>query len=307
MQLVHGDEGSKFKVILGCGRREFLNITERDEENGFGRRTDGRNLINEWLEEKNRNSRGRYVWHKQQLDETDVENTDYLLGLFENTHCLYRNDIIELKLGRQEPLLSDMTQMAIKMLQKKENKEGYFLLVESGRIDHAHHSNRGRQQADETVEFARAVDVAKMMTNSEDTLIVVSADHSHVMSYAGYPARRNPVTEIVRPWVASDRMPYETLSYANGPSYRNTFPNGQRRNVTDDDFTARRRAYGSMVPRSSETHAGEDVSVYADGPWAHLFSGSYEQSVIAIAMAYAAQIGPYEKRFPINPFVNEDK
>lgn len=302
MQLVHGDEGSKFKVILGCGRREFLNTTVRDEENGAGRRTDGRNLIDEWVEARGRNARARYVWHKQQLDETDTKKTDFLLGLFENDHCLYRNDILELNLRRQEPLLTDMTEMALKMLMKEENDRGFFLLVEAGRIDHAHHSNRGRQQADETVEFARAVELAAMMTNSEDTLIVVSADHSHVMTYAGYPVRRNPVTGIAHGFRGSDGLPYETLSYANGPSYSNTFPAGQRRNVTDDNFTARRRSHGSMVPRSSETHAGEDVSVYADGPWAHMFSGSYEQSVIPIVMAYAAEIGPYKKGIPINPF-----
>jgi alkaline phosphatase len=198
-----------------------------------------------------------------------------------------------------------MTEMALKMLMKKENDKGFFLLVEAGRIDHAHHSNRGRQQADETVEFARAVELAKIMTNSEDTLIVVSADHSHVMTYAGYPTRRNPVTGIADQFIGSDGLPYETLSYANGPTYPNTFLGGNRRDITNDDFTARRRGYGSMVPRSSETHAGEDVSVYADGPWAHLLTGSFEQSVIPIVMAYAAGIGPYAKGLPINPFVNE--
>lgn len=49
----------------------------------------------------------------------------------------------------------------------------------------------------------------------------------------------------------------------------------------------------ATAPRNSETHGGDDVGVYASGPWSHLFIGSYEQSNIPVAMAYAAKIGPY--------------
>lgn len=190
-----------------------------------------------------------------------------------------------------------MTEMALSILKK--SPTGYFLLVEAGRIDHAHHSNRGRQQADETVEFSRAVDIAKLMTDEDDTMIVVSADHSHVMTYAGYPVRRNPVTGIGGR--GSDGLPYETLSYGNGPSYSQTFVNGERRNITNDNFTARRRSHQATVPMSSETHSGEDVSVYANGPWAHMLSGSFEQSVIPLVMAHASGIGPFKIKFPIAP------
>ena len=41
----------------------------------------------------------------------------------------------------------------------------------------------------------------------------------------------------------------------------------------------------------SETHAGEDVLVYAQGPWAHLFHGTHEQSYIAHVIKHAACIG----------------
>jgi alkaline phosphatase len=297
-QLVYGEEGSKLKVILGCGRREFINSTMRDDENRSGFRSDGRNLINEWLSERRRVGNASYVWHKQQLDEVNVQETDYLLGLFEHTHCMYRNDIIDGKLLDQEPLLTDMTRVALRMLQKDD--KGYFLMVEGGRIDHSHHANRARQALDETAEFARAIALAKQMTNSEDTLIVVTSDHSHVNTYAGYPVRRNDVLKTSGR--AQDHFPYETISYGNGPSYSITFDeDGNRVDVTNDDFSASRRANQATVPLSSETHAGEDVAVYANGPWSHLFQGSYEQSVIPIAMAYAAQIGPYKMKLPIVP------
>lgn len=303
-QLVYNEEGRNFKVVLGCGTRDFLNETVRNDEGQLGRRTDGRNLIDEWLEERNRNGRAEYVWHKQQLDQVDIQNTDFLLGLFESDHCMYRNDIIDRNLLRQEPLLTDMTRKAIEMLQKDDN--GFFLLVEAGRIDHAHHANRGRQSLDETAEFARAIELARIMTNSEETLIVVTSDHSHVMTYNGYPYRFDDVLGIAMR--GGDGLPYETLSYANGPSAANTWsgPGGTRRDITNDDFTASRRTHQSMVPLSSETHAGEDVAVYATGPWAHLLTGSYEQSVIPMAMAYAAHIGPYTDGTPIDPYKHKN-
>ncbi|KAG5683693.1 hypothetical protein PVAND_012959 [Polypedilum vanderplanki] len=289
-QLIYNEEAQKFKVILGGGTRHFLNTTMQNEEGRAGERTDGRNLIDEWLQERNKIGKAKYFWHKQQLDELNVDDTDYLLGLFEHDHLMYRLDVVNARLQAQEPMLTDLTRAAIKMLKKEDN--GFVLLVEGGRIDHAHHSNYARKSLDETAEFARAIELAKLMTNEEETLIVVTSDHSHVFTYAGYPLRKNDVLRTAGR--GDDRMPYETLSYANGPGYDRTFDeNGVRANMTEDDFSFRSRRYSAMVSLSSETHAGEDVGVYANGPWSHLFQGSYEQNVIPIAMAYAAKIGPY--------------
>lgn len=131
-QLVYNEEAKKLKVILGGGRSGFLNTTMRDDEDRSGLRTDGRNLIDEWQVERNKDGNAKYVWHRQQLDEIDVESTDYLLGLFENDHAMYRLDVLNNNLQDQEPLLTDMTRVAIKMLQKED--KGFFLLVEGGRI-----------------------------------------------------------------------------------------------------------------------------------------------------------------------------
>ena len=57
-----------------------------------------------------------------------------------------------------------------------------------GRIDHAHHVNNAHLALSETVAFDDAVAVAKEMTG-DDTLMVVTADHSHVFTIAGYPDR----------------------------------------------------------------------------------------------------------------------
>lgn len=54
---------------------------------------------------------------------------------------------------------------------------------------------------------------------------------------------------------------------------------------------AKNYVYPSNAPLSSETHGGDDVGVFALGPWSHLFTGVYEQNVIPHLMAYASCIG----------------
>ena len=44
----------------------------------------------------------------------------------------------------------------------------------------------------------------------------------------------------------------------------------------------------AMVPLLSETHGGEDVAIYAKGPFAHLFHSLHEQNYIPVAIDYAA-------------------
>lgn len=292
-QLVYNQEAMNLKVILGGGRRHFRNSTVTDEEGANGARTDGRDLIDEWLEERNKQGTAKYVSHKQQLDEIDIHSTDYLLGLFEDDHCMYHLDVLNRNLAHQEPSLTDMTVKALKMLQKEEN--GYFLFVEGGRIDHAHHSTRPQRALEETKELARVVDVIREMTDEEDTLIVVSSDHSHVMTYSGYPDRGTNILGLAE--ISDlDGLPYQTLSYTNGPGYSTTYEDNSRTRVdprTIDLKNPDRRA-STTLPLSSESHAGEDVGVYASGPWSHLFVGSYEQNFIPLAIAYAAEIGPYD-------------
>ena len=88
-----------------------------------------------------------------------------------------------------DPTLEDMTRAAITMLQKETN--GYVLLVEGGRIDHAHHGGTAKISFEETLQFDKAIEAALSMTNRQDTLIIVTADHAHTMSISGYPERGN--------------------------------------------------------------------------------------------------------------------
>ncbi len=85
----------------------------------------------------------------------------------------------------EEPSLMEMTKQALNILKK--NSNGYVLMVEGGRIDHGHHETRARRALDETVSFNEAVEFARSQVSEEDTLILVTADHSHVFTVGGYP------------------------------------------------------------------------------------------------------------------------
>ncbi|XP_046389561.1 alkaline phosphatase-like [Ischnura elegans] len=285
-QLVRGHTGYKLNVIMGGGRKNFRPKGVLDEENFEAVRLDGVDLIEEWTKKKAADgSAFKYVWNKEDLAGVQSETTDYLLGLFAGDHMDYN-----LKADHdKDPSLREMTEKAIEILQKNEN--GFVLFVEGGRVDHAHHDTMAHLAVDETVEMAKAVQAAVDKTNEADTLIVVTADHAHTMSYAGYPQRGHPILHIGGTSDVDD-LPYSTLSYANGPGYKHPMSNGDRYDISKDDMNDVSYHYPGTVPLGSETHGGDDVAVYARGPWSELFTGSFEQNFIMHAMCYAAQIGP---------------
>ncbi|CAM6031706.1 unnamed protein product, partial [Sphagnum compactum] len=290
-QLLYSPTGQNLNVIMGGGRRMFLDKSMKDEENQKGSRNDGKNYIQTWKDiqaSKNRNY--EYVWNSTGLKGIDYKKTDYLMGLFETDHCYYNLDIKNEKLN-EEPTLTEMVEAAIKVLQK--SKDGFFLFVEGGRIDTAHHDAFVKRALEDTAEMARAVEKSIELTNEKDTLIVVSADHSHTLMYNGYAPRGSNVLGIADK-DASDGLPYLTLSYANGPGYHNTYEEtGGRKDPRTQDLDDPSFRSHATVPLNVETHGGDHVGVWARGPFSHIFVGTYEQNALPYLMAYAAKLGPY--------------
>ena len=66
-------------------------------------------------------------------------------------------------------------------------------LFVGGRIDHGHHDGKAKKALHETLSFEDAIKQAVDITNEEETLIIVTADHSHVFDIAGYPKRGNDI------------------------------------------------------------------------------------------------------------------
>ena len=287
---------ASLKVAMGGGRTYFLPKTDADPEypSTPGRRNDGRNLAAEWL--SSRGAGAAYLWNKAQFDAIDPATSGPVLGLFEPSHMQYEADRATDPAG--EPSLAEMTDKAIRLLQTSSGKsgdKGYFLHVEGGRIDHAHHAGNARRALEDTIALSDAVRRAMLMTSEADTLIIVTADHSHTLSMAGYPHRGNPILGLVQgvPDVDgtpvklttdSNGAPYTTLGYANGPGYRGP---QARAKLSSVETTALNFLQEATVPLASETHGGEDVAIWARGPRAYLVRGSMEQNWIFHVMREA--------------------
>ncbi len=298
-QLIESPYGNGPDVLMGGGRTNFMPSTQSDPEypQESGRRDDGRDLIASW---KQRRPDGSYVWNAEQFAAAPTDKP--LLGLFEPSHMQYEHDRPGDAAG--EPSLSEMTAAAITRLSR--NPNGFVLLVEGGRIDHAHHDGNAYRALTDTIAMAEAVEVANRLTSADDTLILVTADHAHTLSFVGYPARGNPILDKVREDKDGERvlardarnMPYTTLSYSNGPGYTgasDTQPAGPKRfphktrgyqpaagrpDLSSVDTTAPAYMQEALVPTTSESHGGDDVGIWARGPGSAAVRGSVEQNAI---------------------------
>ena len=61
-----------------------------------------------------------------------------------------------------------------------------MFLCAGGRIDHAHHATLAKRALEETLVMSDAVQKVLDLTSEEDTLVVVTADHSHTLTLQGY-------------------------------------------------------------------------------------------------------------------------
>lgn len=291
-QMIDWPEGDGFEIILGGGRRHFLptDISDPEEPARGGRRTDGRNLIKEWVSKSDAHS---YLWNGEQFAASDFSSDAKILGLFEQSHMQYELDRRENPTG--EPSIAEMTEAAITRL--AQDDDGYILMVEGGRIDHAHHGTNAARALVDAVAFDDAIAKAMAMTDPADTLIIVTADHSHTMTISGYPHRGNAILGKVAygPGVtakAEDGKPYTTLGYANGPAACTPLEDGgfdcTRPDVSDVDTKANDYQQQALVFLGSETHGGEDVPVFSSGPGSELLNGVIEQNEIFHVMGLAS-------------------
>nr|KAG5709212.1 hypothetical protein BaRGS_017964 [Batillaria attramentaria] len=204
------------------------------------------NDIKVWLTDKmRRGANAKYVSDRQQLQNVDPADTDFLLGLFSQDHMAYdlnRNDTGAIV----EPSLSEMVAKAIGVLSK--DTVGFFLLVEGGRIDHAHHLN-----------FAKLA----LVTHIESENVFLNFCALYQVSTIMIIIIINIVVVVVIIIVI----------------------------IIICSFPTKHFQQSRLVPTRYETHAGEDVAIYATGPMAHLFHGVHEQNYIAHVMAYASCVG----------------
>ncbi|CAN0547312.1 unnamed protein product [Ectocarpus sp. 8 AP-2014] len=118
----------------GGGKANFYNATELDAMGESGNRVDGRDLIAE--------ASTAGIMTAQTKDEfmaLDFEDgAGKVLGLFTASHLSYDHDRLSEGENSHEPSIREMTEAAIEFLSK--NHDGYYLMVEAGRVDHATHA-----------------------------------------------------------------------------------------------------------------------------------------------------------------------
>jgi len=290
-QLIDQMKAGVIDLAFGGGRRHFIADGALTDEGGKGRRKDGVDLV-----AAARDAGMQYAWNTETFKALNLDGTTPVLGLMEDSHMKYEAD----RTDEDEPSLADMTKAAIEYLSKNEN--GFYLEIEAGRVDHANHAGNAARVMRDGVAFLEAVKIADEMTSDEDTLIIVTADHEHAISFNGYCGRGSDILGLCmgvaktgekhsnEPLTASDGKPYTVVGFLNGAgsvmredmNWAGVRPDVDQEGATDLDYVQQ-----ALIPMSSETHSGEDVAVYAKGPWAHLFDSTIEQNVIFHVMNHA--------------------
>jgi alkaline phosphatase/streptomycin-6-phosphatase len=143
-----------------------------------------------------------------------------------------------------EPSLAAMTSKAIGLL---ENRKGFFLQVEGASIDKQDHATNACGQIGETVAFDNAIGVAlDYQRRHPDTLIVVTADHSHT-------------SQIVAEDAAGAGVP-------TGYSTNLTTKDGQTLSLTYGTAGYGGPGAAPVAAPPSQQHTGAVVPVWASGP-----------------------------------------
>lgn len=290
-QLIDQMKAGVIDIALGGGRSQFLPTDVTDEEGKKGLRTDGRNLVKEVQD-----MGGQYAWDEAGFTALTMGGNAPVLALFDPSHMKYEAD------RSNEPTLAAMTEATITAL--SQNPEGYYIEIEGGRVDHANHAGNAYRTVTDGKAFADAVAKAIEMTDPNETLIIVTADHEHGIAFNGYCGRGTDILGLCmdidpagemhldKPVLGDDGKPYSVIGFLNGPgavlkkqedgSYAGSRADLTQEQVTDIDYLQE-----ALIPIASETHSGEDVPLFAVGPWAHLFGGSMEQNMIFHVMNYA--------------------
>jgi alkaline phosphatase len=275
-QLVPGGEGYNralgdgVDVLMGGGRHRFTPYDKASNPKG---RADGRDLMAELAAQG-------YAVAGTRAGMMSARPGRKFIGIYA------ADDHLDYALTRrpEQPSLSEMALKAVELLSK--DPDGFFLMVEGGKIDHALHDTNAKNALVDTVAFDEAIQATiermrQIDPGLENTLIVVTADHDHTMVLNGYPKRGSKVLDIVHDYATgqpkkdADGKTFTTLVFGNGkvrPDLR----------ADVDSATAQRDDYlqEAGVRTLYESHGGGDVKLYATGAGSAPFKGTMENTQV---------------------------
>ncbi|MFW6267024.1 MAG: alkaline phosphatase [Halanaerobium sp.] len=182
-------------LMLGGGREDFT-----EEEAG------------EDLIAKAKEDGYQYVSDKDQLKRVQAMDGK-ILGLFNDSYMNYINDRDEL--DSDEPTMEAMTEKALEVL--SEDEDGFFLMAEGARIDHASHAADIPGVVAETLDFDASVKAAvDFAEENEDTLVIVTADHETLGFSVTEPLEKEALMDID---VSPEYMAAQMTEKENGEGY----------------------------------------------------------------------------------------
>lgn len=284
-------EESDVDVLFGGARQYFMPESREDDDLDLINAAQGKGY--EYVEDAN---------GLNSLSEAPA------LGLFsEESHMSY---YVDRKNGKtDEPGLPDMAEKAINLLEAEGGDTGFFMMVESARIDHASHANdpavvQEQLEADETV--GTLLDYAE---EHEDTLVISTADHECGGLSLGvdgpYQVNFDVLDELDASNEVLDPAIEEIPSQVSGSDAEVASVSLQEEavevfteltgidDVTESEAQELRSFYRqpreiinerARIGWNSMGHTGEDIPTYAHGPGADFFDGANDNTDIAQVM-----------------------
>ncbi|MGP4079944.1 alkaline phosphatase [Pseudalkalibacillus sp. R45] len=260
------DGKHKVDVMLGGGTsyfvREDRNLAEEFQADGYS-----------------------YVTTKEDMLK---DNNDQILGLFAPKG-------LDKMIDRDEetPSLSEMTNTALGKL--KDDKDGFFLMVEGSQIDWAGHDNDVVSAMSEMADFEKAFeDAIEFAKKDKHTLVVATADHSTGGLAIGRGGEYVFNPDVIK---AAERTPdYMAAEIADGAEVEEVLNEYSGLDLTEEEVNSVKDAahadenaaidvvkvddaiehiydVRSGTGWTTSGHTGVDVNVYAYGPKKFKFSG----------------------------------
>jgi len=293
----------------------YAHVKDRDEEKEIARQLvvgttidvafgGGMKHFSEELLEKAKANGFTVVTTREELLNLDPSAVKRVLGIFARSHLSYYVD------GEDRPSLAEMTGKAIEILSK--NEEGFFLMVEGGRIDHAAHGNDVVAMIYDTIEFDEAVKVALEFAKKDgDTLVVVTADHET----GGLGLSNGEYAIDVEKLRSYPKISIEKLMREITPdNFKEVIKKYYGIDLSDEEVEALKKAFeeGEYAPSNTigeiisahaligwttHTHTGIMVPVFAEGPGAEKFTGIMENVEIPKMIAELTDVPLHEYYF----------
>ncbi|MFC4402464.1 alkaline phosphatase [Gracilibacillus xinjiangensis] len=274
---------SEVDVLLGGGQNMFL----PEEEGG---NQEDRDLIEEAVE-----AGFTYTDTRDDLldsvEDIDVNDGDRLLGLFAEAALspeLHRGET-------EEPSLAEMTKASIDIL--KEDKDGFFLMVEGSQIDWAGHANDAAWAMSDVAAFEEAVQVALEFAEEDGkTLVIVAGDHDTGGMTTGSGASSGINADVLNEvtatgaYIAAQLNEDLTNTKAIVEQY---IPFG----LTEEEVQFIQAADNAEIAINtvvsnhagvgwtSTNHTGADIAIYAYGPQSEKFVGFHDNTDIPKLLA----------------------